>query len=263
MRQFSQTLKTWRNARRFSQLSLAVHAEVSSRHISFLESGRAKPSREMVGKLSEALQLPLAIKNQMLVDAGFAPRYARKSWDDVEMAQIRSALSYTLAAHAPYPAIAIDRNWIVFQMNSPAEMLFGALGVSVGTGLIDLIMADRLSPFIENWPEVAKHTAQRLRTESAGQGGNALFDRAAAKLAQVDYTDRLDCKAVVPTIYRNGNLRLSLFGTIAQFGTAEDLALEDFKIELFFPADTETDQCLRQFSEQFTQREDHDTKTHR
>jgi transcriptional regulator with XRE-family HTH domain len=245
MSQFPETLKTWRNARRLSQLDLACAADVSARHISFLETGRARPSRDMVTRLGDALQLPLATRNQMLTDAGFAQRYPNRNWDTEEMAPVRAAIDHMLAAHAPYPAIAIDRRWYVFKMNGPAQSLFGMLDVVVGSSLIDLIMSDRLVTLIENWPEVARHTAQRLRTESAAQGGVPEFDRAIRKLTESVTNEEPSLKAVVPTIYRNGDIRLSLFATIAQFGTPEDLALDDFKIELFFPADAETENYLR------------------
>jgi MmyB-like transcription regulator ligand binding domain len=109
-------------------------------------------------------------------------------------------------------------------------------------------MSDSLVSSIENWPVVARHSAQRLRTESAAQGGVPELDRAVKKLAEAATTEQSGRNAVVPTIYRNGDIRLSLFATIAQFGTPEDLALDDFKIELFFPADAETESYLRRNS---------------
>jgi transcriptional regulator with XRE-family HTH domain len=245
MSEFPETLKTLRNARRFSQLDLAVAADVSARHICFLETGRASPSREMVGRLSDALRLPLATRNQMLNHAGFASRYPARKWDAAEMAPIRAAIAHTLTAHAPYPAIAIDRLWTILKMNGPAEKLFGLLGIAEGVSLLELIMSDRLFSLIENWPDVAHHSAQRLRTESAAQGGVPALDRAAEKLANVPHSEDCNLGPVVPTIFRSGPLRLALFATIAQFGTPEDLALDDLKLELFFPADEETEIILR------------------
>ncbi len=241
---FPETLKTWRNARRLSQLDLAVEAQVSARHISFLETGRAHPSREMVGRLCDALQLPHTIHNQLLTHAGYVPRYLSRDWHVEEMAPIRAAIAHTLKAHAPYPGFVINKIWTILEMNRPAERLFGIIGVTVGTSPIDLIMADRLQPFIENWPEVAHHSAQRLRMESAAQGGIPEFDLAAAKLAKVPHPKDRKLKPIVPTIYRVGDVRLSLFATIAQFGTPEDLALDDLKLEMFFPADAQTKASL-------------------
>ena len=245
MTQFPQTLKTWRKARHLSQLDLALEAEVSARHISFLETGRSRPSREMIARLGDALHLPLSTRNQMLTHAGYAPRYAARNWDAAEMAPIRAALDHTLNAHAPFPAFAVDRLWTVLRLNGPASQLFGMLGISEGASLLDLVTSDTLPQFIENWPEVAHHSAQRLRTESAAQGGVPELDRAAEQLANVPYQAQDSYRPVVPTTYVAGPLRLSLFSTIAQFGTAEDLALDDLKIELFFPADQATETALR------------------
>jgi transcriptional regulator with XRE-family HTH domain len=247
MTQFSETLKSWRNMRRLSQLELAVEAEVSARHISFLETGRAQPSREMVGRLCDALQLPLSTQNQLLTLSGFAPRYSRRDWNAEEMAPIRAAIAHTLKLHAPYPAIVIDRLWTIVDMNEPAKRLFGFLEVKVGASLLDLIMGDRLKPYVENWSEVAHHSLQRLRTESAALGGVPELDRVAAKLAAVPHAYEQTSRPVIPTIFRIGDVRLSLFATVAQFGTPEDLALDDLKLEMFFPADAETKSRLEAF----------------
>jgi transcriptional regulator with XRE-family HTH domain len=245
MTDFPDALKVWRRTRRFSQLELAAEANVSARHIAFLETGRARPSPAMIGRLGEALQIPLAARNQMLTLAGFATRYPARQWDASEMAPIRAALEHTLEQHAPYPGIAIDRMWTVVRLNRPAKFLFGQLGMVEGSSLLDLMASDELPPLIENWPDVAHHAAQRLRTESAAQGGVTNLDRLAEKLAAVPGGSGKPIGPVTPTIYRTGTMRLSLFAIIAQFGTPEDLALDDLKIELFFPADPETEQTLR------------------
>lgn len=245
MSDFPQTLKTWRKERRFSQLELAVEADISSRHLSFLETGRANPSPSMIMRLGDALQLPLAARNQMLTHAGFAARYPGRKWNAEEMGPIRAAVEHTLHAHAPYPAIALDREWDILKMNKPAETLFGALNISQGQSLLDLLVSDEVQMIIENWPEVAHHVVQRLRTESAAQGGLEKLDNVANLLAKVPFSKNDKTGPVMPTIFRLGDMRLSLFGTVAQFGTPEDLTLDDLKIELFFPADESTEQTLR------------------
>ncbi|WP_417514228.1 helix-turn-helix domain-containing protein [Minwuia sp.] len=245
MNAFPQTLKAWRKARRFSQLELAMEADVSTRHLSFLETGRARPSPDMIGRLGDALQLPLAARNEMLTVAGFAAQYPAREWDAQAMAPVRAAVEHTLTAHSPYPAVAFDRLWRMVRMNRPAERLFGPLQIGEGDSLLDLLISDALPPLIENWPEVARHAARRLRTESAAQGGVPELDRVADVLARVPGAGQDDFGPVVPTIYRAGPLRLSLFATIAQFGTPEDLTLDDLKIEMYFPADEETEQALR------------------
>ena len=245
MNQFPEALKDWRARRRFSQLELAVQAEVSARHIAFLETGRARPSAAMIGRLADALQIPMHERNQLLTLAGFAARYPGRQWNDPEMAPVRGAVERTLTQHAPYPAIAVDRLWTVMLMNGPARMLFGEVGLVEGGSLLDLMVSDRLPPMIENWPDVAHHAAQRLRIESASLGGVAQLDRAVEKLAAVPGATTARTGPVVPTIYRSGTMRLSLFALIAQFGTPEDLLLEDMKIELFFPSDDQSDKALR------------------
>ena len=242
---FPDTLKTWRKARRLSQLDLALEADVSSRHISFLETGRAQPSREMVSRLGDALNLPLATRNQMLTHAGFAVRYPARDWDDEEMAPIRAALDHTLTRHAPYPAFAVDRLWTVVQLNDPAKMLFGMIGIAEGSSLLDLITSEDMPRFIENWPEVAHHSSQRLRTESAEQGGVPELDEAADYLATMAGDESDVLKPIIPAVYKAGDQRLSLFSTIAQFGTPVDLTLDDLRIELFFPADQSTEAILK------------------
>lgn len=218
---------------------------MSTRHISFLETGRARPSVDMIKRLGDALQLPLAARNQMLTFAGFAIQHQARNWSAEEMAPVRAAVDYTLNQHAPYPALAIDRLWSIVQMNGPAQGLFGPLKLDQGDSLLELMLSDILPPLIENWPQVAHHAAQRLRTESTAQGGVALFDKAAEKLAEVPMSAPHSSGPVVPTIFRAGSIRLSLFTTIAQFGTPEDLTLDDLKIELYFPADHETEKALR------------------
>ena len=244
MSDFAETLKTWRKVRRFSQLELAGEANVSSRHLSFLETGRANPRREMIGKLGEAMSLPLAVRNQLLAQAGFAARYPQRSWEADEMAPIRAAVAYTLQQHAPYPAIAIDRHWTIMQMNGPAEQLFALIGAAVGLSLIDIMLEPQVQAMIENWPEVAHHAAQRLRTESASAGGDEKLDAAIEAFSKTPLPQGAAVGPVIPTIYRAGDLCLSMFTTIAQFGTPEDLALDDLKIELFFPSDEKTDAAL-------------------
>ena len=248
MTQFAEDLRTWRKARRFSQLDLACEAEVSSRHISFLETGRARPSPEMIARLGEALNLPLDAQNQMLVRAGFAPRYAKRQWDAAEMAPIRAALDFTLANHEPYPALAVDRLWTVLKLNRSAARLFSLVGLVEGASMLDLVSSGALEPFLENWPEVAHHAARRLRTESAAQGGIAELDAAASRLAEAPPMKSGPIGPVTPAIYKAGEARLSLFSTIAQFGAPEDLTLDDMRIELFFPADDATADLLRRMA---------------
>lgn len=248
MTQFSQSLKIWRASRRFSQLELAMEADISARHLSFLETGRANPSRDMVVRLGEALQLPLDARNQMLTHAGFAVRYQGRDWDDAEMAPIRRAVSWQLERHMPYPGLAVDRLWTIREANGVALMLFGSLGVGVGDSLLDLMTSDTLPALVENWPDVAHTAAIRLRTESAALGGVPEFEDAIQHLSRVAGVKAPPTGPVVPTVLKQGDLRLSMFGTISQFGTPEDLLLGDLKVELYFPMDDATEAAFEQMA---------------
>jgi hypothetical protein len=190
----------------------------------------------------------------MLRAAGFADHFPVLALDNDAMAEVRRAMDWTISRHAPYPALVMDRLWRITAVNTTAEALFAPMGFGIGTSLLDVISAPT-SPaeFIENWGEVAHHTLQRLRVESARAGGIPQLDRAAAHLAQDKHLLALKHqpvdRAVIPTIYRAGQVRLALFSTYAQFGSAEEVALADMKIELMFPADQVTENLLLDLAE--------------
>lgn len=246
---FGTLLKSWRNARRMSQLELGVAANVSARHISFLETGRARPSRPMVLALSETLSVPRAKRNRLLAAAGFANAYVARSLDDQDMAPVRAALDWTLERHDPYPAIALDRHWTLIAANRCSTAMLAPMGLAEGDSLLEALIDD--GPFaraIENRDEVARHLAIRLQTESAYLGGDPVLDRAAARLSEArtpdDPVNPDAFPAVIAARFRLGDTVLSLFSTIAQFGSTEDVALADLKIELMFPADDATRDTL-------------------
>jgi transcriptional regulator with XRE-family HTH domain len=245
MRDFPQALKDWRHARRLSQLQLATEAEVSPRHLAFLESGRSRPSRAMVLRLAEVLGLPRAEQNTILTAAGFSLQFPQLGLDASEMAQVRLAMDWTITRHAPYPGLIMDRLWRIVAMNTPAERMFGPAGFTVGASLLEALQdVSVFSSLIENWVEVGHSTLLRLRSESARAGGIAELDRAAARLAAdpqiAGFQSRVSRSVVTPTVYRTGDARLALFSTYAQFGSAEEVSLADMKIELMFPADEAT-----------------------
>lgn len=246
---FGTMLKDWRTQRRLSQLALGLDANVSARHISFLETGRAKPSRAMVLQLCEVLEAPRSTRNSLLNAAGFAPAYRQRELDEADMAQVRAAVDWTLARHDPYPAFALDRHWTLIKANRSAGTLLSSIDVAEGDSLLSF-MADvgKMTAMFENWQEVAQHMLARLRTESGHLGGDEILDRASERLTEALGDEQPDpggvLPAVVPARYRAGEGTLSLFSTIAQFGTAEDIALAELKIELLFPADETTRQML-------------------
>ncbi len=252
MQAFPDTLRHWRNLRRFSQLDLANEAGISSRHLSFLETGRARPSREMVVRLGETLEVPLEARNEMLTAAGFAARYRSADWTAEEMDPVRAAIEKTLANHMPMPGLAVDRLWTIRMANPAALALFWSFGVGVGDSLLDLMVSDALPSVVENWPEVAHHAAKRLRTESAAEGGVPEFGPVIAHLEKAPKPIDSARTPVIPAIVVQGDQRLSLFATIAQFGTPEDVALGSLKIELYFPMDVETEQALKELADGVT-----------
>lgn len=250
MHDFPTALRSWRRTRRLSQLDLASEAEVSPRHLAFLETGRSRPSRAMVLRLAGVLTLPPVAQNGFLAAAGFAPQFPSLPLGADEMAQVRQAMDWTIDRHAPYPALILDRLWRIVALNGPARTIFGPAGFVPGASLLQALSDPVVFPaLIENWVEVGHHTALRLRAESARAGGLADLDRAVATLlanpAIAAYQPQATGRAVLATIYRMGDQRLPFFSTYAQFGAAEEVALSDMKIELMFPADATTTAALR------------------
>ena len=246
MQDFATELRQWRGRRRLSQLGLAGEAGVSSRHLSFLETGRARPSREMVLRLAEALDLPLEPRNSLLAAAGFAPFWPRRSLDDAALAPVRRALHRMLDRHAPYPGVLLDREWRLAAMNAPARRLFALSGFAPGDSLL-ATLPETGPGLIENWGEVGHHALVRLRAESRAAGGIDALDRAAARLAADPavsaHRPANPPQPFVRTRYRAGDLRLSLFSTFAQVGMGEDILLSGLKLELMFP-ETPADEAV-------------------
>lgn len=241
---FGTVLKEWRGVRRMSQLDLGSMAEVSPRHISFLESGRSNPSREMVLHLTEILEVPRQERNRFLGAAGFAPIFEARDPGSTDMQPVREALAWTLDRHDPFPAIVLDRHWNVLSANRSAAMLFAFMGVDQGVNMIDLFLdPEGVREMVVNWEEVGYYLLTRFRTESAAVGGDTVLDAAIATLA-ADATltppRETPLPPVIPVEIMLGESKVSLVSTIAQFGSAEDIALADQRIELFFPADEAT-----------------------
>jgi len=246
---FGSALKDWRNKRRLSQLDLGLAANVSARHVSFLETGRSRPSRSMVLQLCEELKVPRQGRNAMLGAAGFAPAYHGRNMNEQDMAPAREAIDWVLERHEPYPAVAMDRHWCIVKMNRMASLLMAGMGVEEGGSILEAFAGNtRLQAAIENFDEVIEHTIARLRTESAYFGGDPVLDMAAQRLAGLLGTKRRPAEGVlpafIPTKYRTGDSQFSFFSTFAQFGTAEDIALSELKIEMMFPADETTRELL-------------------
>jgi len=242
---FPDTMRLWRKRRNLSQLQLAVNADVSSRHVSFLESGRARPSQTMVLRLGRTMNVPLADQNQMLNAAGFAPHFTTQNWDDAAMVPVRQAMQHMLSSHDPYPALALDRVWRITALNQSAGRLFAQMSIGEGDSLLDAMTGSVLPSFVENWPQVAAATVHRLRVESNAQGGVKVLDQAAVVLSEFVQDEPDANSPVIPVVFRAGSLRLSLFTTLTQFGTAQDVTLDEMRIEHYFPMDEDSAAVLR------------------
>ncbi len=246
---FGAVLKKWRGQRRMSQLQLALEAGVSARHLSFLESGRSRPSRGMVLRLSEELQLPGGAQNQLLTAAGLAPAYARRDLADAELAPLQQAAAQMMAAHAPLPAMMIDRHWTLLDLNRPMEMMLGSAGISRGSNLIEALLDNAaLRAALDNLEEVERLSLARLRTELGHFGSDPVLEQAVARLQEKTLSHAAPeegvLPAVIPARYRMDGQVLAFFSTITQFGGTGDLAMSELRIEMLFPADDATRQTM-------------------
>lgn len=255
---FPQLLKAWRTKRRLSQLDLALESGVSQRHVSFLESGRAKPSRAMILQLSETLEVPLRERNDWLVAAGFAPIFRARPLDDPQMNQVMNAVRMMLANHEPFPAIAIDRAWNIRLSNRPFDILASMVGDEVWArvggperNLMRLFFhPNGVKPLVSNWNTIAPLLWHRARREADALGGQEM-KAVLADLSQYQDAETLwaaEETALVPVLpleMEKDGLRVSLFTVIATFGTAQDVTADELRIESFFAADEATDRIFR------------------
>ena len=248
---FGERLRWWRERRGFSQLDLAGQADSSQRHLSFLESGRTSPSRDMVLRLCAALDVPLRQQNALLLAAGYAPAWRESDLAAPELAKINAALDFMLAQQEPYPAFVVDRRWNLLRANSGAvrlvEFLLGAVPASPVNLADALVSPDALRPLIVNWDEVALYFLRGVQADAIADGTAetaALLRRLLAYPGVPPLSPAVplgDGRAPVLTMdFRQGERLLRVFTTIATLGTPQDVTLQEIRIECFFPADEET-----------------------
>jgi len=254
-------LREWRQRRRMSQLLLATEADISTRHLSFVESGRALPSREMVMHLAERLEVPLRARNALLVAAGYAPLFRERPLSDPQLAAAREAVELVLKGHEPYPALAIDRHWtIVATNNALAPLLSGASPELLKPPVNALRLSlhpQGIAASIVNWHAWREHVLARLQRQVDVSGDDtlsALRDELAAYPAPADADaatpdDASLNQIAVPLRLRTPLGVLSFFSTTTVFGTPVDVTLSELAIEAFFPADQQTAAALREFAE--------------
>ena len=251
-------LRDWRQRRRLSQLDLAVGAGVSARHVSFVETGRARPSAEMVMQLAEHLDVPLRDRNALLLAAGYAPAFAQRDLDDPEMGPVRDVLDRLLRGHEPYPAIVVDRHWGLVAANRAVALLTDGAAPHLLEPPVNVLRLglhpDGLAPRIRNLGEWRAHLLDRLSRQAVVSGDPALFalheELAALPGAQPGLAASLEVSEIaVPLLLTVDGSELAFISTATSFGTAIEVTVSELAIESFFPADEATARFLRARSE--------------
>lgn len=253
---FGTLMRQWRRRRGLSQLDLATSGGVSQRHVSFLESGRAKPSRQMVMHLSELLDMPLRERNRLLHAAGFAAAYRESTLDAPQLVEARRALELMLRQHEPFPAVVVDAAWTVQLANQAAQrmiafLLGGAHDAAKPVNFMKLPLHPHgARPFIKNWRDVAASLVHRLQREAMDSPAAATvlaevrgYPDVEALWRSVDW--EAEPKPLLSFSIEKDGLVLDLITMIATFGTPQDVTLQDLRIETFLPADEASEQLLR------------------
>jgi transcriptional regulator with XRE-family HTH domain len=251
-------LREWRAARRLSQLDLALDAGVSSRHLSYVETGKSQPSREMVARLADTLHMPLRDRNALLMAAGYAPEYPERPLTTPELTQIRRAIDLILEAQEPFPAFVLDRRWDVLFANRAAGRVGGFLiGGSAHTNMLrQFFDPNDMRAVVVNWEEVAGDLIRHLHDEIAATPSDtkavALLEEI-VRYPEVPATWRTREVGSAPTPlltvhFRKGEQDLRFFSTITRFGTPRDVTIDELRIECTFPADDATAELCRRLA---------------
>jgi transcriptional regulator with XRE-family HTH domain len=242
-------LRDWRQRRRLSQMELALDAGVSTRHLSFVETGRSQPSAEMVLTLAEQLEVPLRERNQLLLAAGYAPRYGDHSLDDPALRNVREAVGHVLSGHEPYPAFAVDRWWNMVASNAALGPLLEGVGDELLAPPVNCIRValhpEGLAPRILNLPEWKGHLVHRLQREAQLTGDPRvaeLIDEVLGYPGEPAPQDPSGPSLMVALRLAPGEQGppLSFISTVTTFGTAVDVTVSELSLEAFYPADAET-----------------------
>ena len=255
-------LRDWRQRRRLSQMDLALEAGISTRHLSFVETGRSRPSPDMVVALAEQLEVPLRERNQLLLAAGYAPRYGARSLDDPALNEVRDAVSRVLAAHEPYPAIAVDRHWNLVASNEALGPMLEGVAPELLVPPVNTIRLalhpDGVAPRIINLGEYRADLLHRLERAARITGDDTLRELREEMLGYPGPDARAGGPESAGAIESAVTVQLRLapspgddgpelrfFSTITTFGTAVDVTVSELAVEAFFPADPETAARLR------------------
>ena len=254
-RPVGELLRQWREQRRLSQLELSIQAGISTRHLSFVETGRSAPSRDMVLHLAEELELPLRERNHLLLAAGYAPVYRETSLDAPLMAPVRDAIRQVLAGHEPYPAVVVDRGWNLVDANATVALFLAGVAPWLVEPPVNVLRVslhpDGMAPRIANLGEWRAHLLGRLRRQVALTADPDLT-KLADELAEYP-CDQPEPEVelpgpgdvVVPLRVRHDGGELAFISTVATFGTPLDVTVAELAIESFYPADPATADALR------------------
>lgn len=257
-RPVGELLREWRDRRRISQLDLAISADISTRHLSFVETGRSKPSRDMVLRLGEHLEVPLRERNQLLLAAGYAPAYAETGLAAPELAAVREAVRQLMTGHEPYPAAVVDRWWNLVDANASISLMTGLVSPALLTPPVNVLRVtlhpDGMAPHVLNLGEWRAHLLGRLRRQVA-QTADPMLTELLEELLTYPCADPVPEVEVpgpgdifVPLKLRHEGAELTFFSTVSTFGTPLDVTVAELVIESFFPADADTAEYLRAYA---------------
>jgi transcriptional regulator with XRE-family HTH domain len=245
-------LRDWRKRRRLSQLDLALEAGVSARHLSFVETGRSRPSADMVLQLADQLEVPLRNRNQLLLAAGHAPVFEQHELEDPEMEPVRQALQLILDGHDPYPAVVIDRSWEMLAGNQAVGLLTAGVAPELLEPPVNVLRVslhpDGVAPRIANLGEWRGHLLDRLERQialTADPALTTLLEELESYPAPERPAPRPEPEIAVPLRLRSDAGELAFISTVATFGTAVEVTASELSIESFFPADAATAATLR------------------
>lgn len=240
-------LRQWRKRRGLSQLDLAIAADVSARHVSLVETGKSTPSADMILRLADQLHVPLRDRNQLLLAAGFAPRYAQRPLDDAALSGALDAVRRVLQAHEPYPALVFDRRWNIVLTNRAVDPFFAYAAPELlrpPVNLVRLGLHPRgLAPLVVNLADVRAVFRSRISRQLAAAPDAelaALYEELLNPLPEEPPAQPVDADVVIPMILRIGGRELRLFSTITTFGTPMDISIEEIAVESYYPADQQS-----------------------
>lgn len=251
-RPVGEQLREWRERRRLSQLDLAIEADVSTRHLSFVETGRSRPSRDMVLHLAERLEVPLRDRNQLLLAAGYAPAFQESAMNSASLKPVSAAVRQILAGHEPYPAVVVNARSELLDANAAVGLFLENVSPTLLTAPANVLRIalhpDGMAPNIVNLPVWRTHLLERLRRQIANSADpylRDLLDELAAYPGGESPDDDPASAVALPLVYRHAGRELTFVSTVATFGAPLDITVAELAIEAFYPANEETAAVLR------------------